>query len=153
MPPGVRLRIAGRAEHQRRSDAGLARSAANFIIVSDPYDGERAVCGSDHRPPCGLKKRLAAKAPNAARSSGVSRIKAPGEAEIRPLAAGAVLRRFKTRRCGGFVKAELRGKTLYDVLFATPAVSKFPAERAEEDQLNAMVPWGWAFYLRKRVDV
>lgn len=33
-------------------------------------------------------------------------------------------------------KPELRGKTLYDVLFATPAVSKFPLSELKEEQLN-----------------
>ncbi len=35
-----------------------------------------------------------------------------------------------------FVGPELRGKTLYDVLFATPAVTKFPVAELAEDQLN-----------------
>ncbi len=33
-------------------------------------------------------------------------------------------------------KPELRGKTLYEVLYATPEVSKFPVSELAEDQLN-----------------
>lgn len=33
-------------------------------------------------------------------------------------------------------KPELRGKTLYEVLYATPEVSKFPLSELAEDQLN-----------------
>ncbi|XPE39748.1 hypothetical protein ACNKHK_14590 [Shigella flexneri] len=42
-------------------------------------------------------------------------------------------RRFKTEEVWPeelvATKLELRGKTLYDVLFATPAVTKFPVKR------------------------
>lgn len=49
-------------------------------------------------------------------------------------------RRFKTEEVWPEAlltqKPELRGKTLYDVLFATPAVTKFPVAELAEDQLN-----------------
>ncbi len=59
-------------------DAGLARSA-NFIIVSDPPDGS-AVRDLILPTAMGLRKK-ALTATNAARSSGVSKLKAPGEAK------------------------------------------------------------------------
>ncbi len=116
------------------------RDPRNFIIVSDPYPTVSAL-SADLILPTAMWVEKEGAYGNAERRTQFWRqqIKAPGEA-IRPLATGAVLPSFKTEEVWPEAllaqKPELRGKTLYDVLFATPAVSKFPLSELKEDQLN-----------------
>lgn len=67
-------------------------------------------------------------------------IKAPGEAKSDLWQMVQFARRFKTEEVWPeellAQKPELRGKTLYDVLFATSAVTKFPLTELADDQLN-----------------
>ena len=65
---------------------------------------------------------------------------APGEAKSDLWQLVQFSRRFKTEEVWPeellAKKPELRGKTLYEVLYATPEVSKFPVSELAEDQLN-----------------
>ncbi len=117
--------------------AGLARSSRNFIIVSDPLpDGERAVRGSDPADRHVVEKEGVTATPNAARSSGVSKLKR--RAKLNPTFWQLVQfsRRFKNRGGSGrsallAQKPELRGKRCM-IAPATPAVSKFPLSELKE---------------------
>ncbi|XNM90587.1 molybdopterin dinucleotide binding domain-containing protein [Escherichia coli] len=62
-----------------------------------------------------------------------------GQSEIGSLAVSPVIPPVETEEEAGNLlakKPELRGKTLYEVLYATPEVSKFPVSELAEDQLN-----------------
>lgn len=67
-------------------------------------------------------------------------VQAPGEAKSDLWQLVQFSRRFKTEEVWPeellAKKPELRGKTLYEVLYATPEVSKFPVSELAEDQLN-----------------
>ncbi|MDE5307168.1 hypothetical protein PY546_12035 [Providencia stuartii] len=81
-------------------------------------------------------------------------MKAPGEAKSDLWQMVQFARRFKTEEVWPeellAQKPEYRGKTLYDVLFANQAVTKFPITELAENQLNDESR-ELGFYLQKRV--
>lgn len=107
------------------------RDPRNFIIVSDPYPTVSAL-SADLILPTAMWVEKEGAYGNAERRTQFWRqqIKAPGEAKSDLWQLVQFSRRFKTEEVWPEAllaqKPELRGKTLYDVLFATPAVSKFP---------------------------
>lgn len=117
------------------------RDPRNFIIVSDPYPTVSAL-SADLILPTAMWVEKEGAYGNAERRTQFWRqqIKAPGEAKSDLWQLVQFSRRFKTEEVWPEAllaqKPELRGKTLYDVLFATPAVSKFPLSELKEDQLN-----------------
>lgn len=117
------------------------RDPRNFIIVSDPYPTISAL-SADLILPTAMWVEKEGAYGNAERRTQFWRqqIKAPGESKSDLWQLVQFSRRFKTEEVWPeellAQKPELRGKTLYDVLFATPAVTKFPVTELAEDQLN-----------------
>lgn len=117
------------------------RDPRNFIIVSDPYPTVSAL-SADLILPTAMWVEKEGAYGNAERRTQFWRqqIKAPGESKSDLWQLVQFSRRFKTEEVWPeellAQKPELRGKTLYDVLFATPAVTKFPVTELAEDQLN-----------------
>ncbi len=116
------------------------RDPRNFIIVSDPYPTVSALAADLILPTAMWIRRGAYGNAERRTSSGVSGCQAPGEAKSDLWQLVQFSRRFKTEEVWPeellAKKPELRGKTLYEVLYATPEVSKFPVSELAEDQLN-----------------
>ena len=117
------------------------RDPRNFIIVSDPYPTVSALAADLILPTAMWVEKEGAYG-NAERRTQFWRqqVQAPGEAKSDLWQLVQFSRRFKTEEVWPedllAKKPELRGKTLYEVLYATPEVSKFPVSELAEDQLN-----------------
>ncbi|NHX33010.1 molybdopterin-dependent oxidoreductase, partial [Escherichia coli] len=117
------------------------RDPRNFIVVSDPYPTVSALAADLILPTAMWVEKEGAYG-NAERRTQFWRqqVKAPGEAKSDLMQMVLFSKRFTTDEVWPeellAKKPELRGKTLYDVLFANQAVTKFPVSELAEDQLN-----------------
>ncbi|MBE8122553.1 nitrate reductase catalytic subunit NapA [Escherichia coli] len=122
------------------------RDPRNFIIVSDPYPTVSALAADLILPTAMWVEKEGAYG-NAERRTQFWRqqVQAPGEAKSDLWQLVQFSRRFKTEEVWPeellAKKPELRGKTLYEVLYATPEVSKFPVYEFAKERLGRRV---WA---------
>jgi nitrate reductase NapA len=118
------------------------RNPANFIVVSDPYPTVTAMAADLILPTAMWVEKEGAYG-NAERRTQFWRqqVKAPGEARSDVWQVMEFSKRFKVEEVWPeeliAKKPEVRGKTLFDILFANGVVNKFPLSELKDDQLNA----------------
>ena len=133
------------------------RNPANFVVVSDPYPTVSAMA-ADLILPTAMWTEKEGAFGNAERRTQFWRqqIKAPGESRSDLWQFVEFSKRFKTEEVWPeellAKQPEMRGKTLFDVLYANGAVDKYPAQQVTDDRGNAyhndeMEAFG--FYLQK----
>jgi len=133
------------------------RNPDNFIVVSDPYPTVTAMAADLILPTAMWTEKEGAYG-NAERRTQFWRqqVDAPGEAKSDLWQVVEFSRRFRVEDCWPddviAKKPELRGKTLYDVLFANGQVNKFPKTTVTDSDGNEyrnheMDDFG--FYLQK----
>jgi len=117
------------------------RNPANFIVVSDPYPTVSAMAADLILPTAMWVEKEGAYG-NAERRSQFWRqqVKAPGEARSDVWQMMEFAKRFKVEEVWPadlLAKApELKGKTLYDVLFANGQVNQFPKQKVTDTAGN-----------------
>ena len=133
------------------------RNPANFIVVSDPYPTVTAMAADLILPTAMWVEKEGAYG-NAERRTQFWRqqVSAPGEARSDVWQVVEFSKRFKVEEAWPeeliAKKPELKGKTLYEVLFRNGAVDKFPKQEVKDDSGNVygnkeMEDFG--FYLQK----
>ena len=133
------------------------RNPANFVVVSDPYPTVSAMA-ADLILPTAMWTEKEGAFGNAERRTQFWRqqVRAPGESRSDLWQFVEFSKRFKVEEVWPedliAKRPALRGKTLYDVLFANGAVNKYPAQQVADDRGNAyhndeMEHFG--FYLQK----
>ena len=133
------------------------RNPANFVVVSDPYPTVSAMA-ADLILPTAMWTEKEGAFGNAERRTQFWRqqVKAPGESRSDLWQFVEFSKRFKTEEVWPeellAKKPDMRGKTLFDVLYANGAVNKYPAQKVTDDRGNnyhndEMEAFG--FYLHK----
>jgi len=117
------------------------RNPANFIVVSDPYPTVTAMAADLILPTAMWTEKEGAYG-NAERRTQFWRqqVEAPGEAKSDMWQVVEFSKRFKVEDCWPeeliAKKPELRGKTLYEVLYANGQVDKFPKQKITDNDGN-----------------
>ena len=117
------------------------RNPANFIVVSEAYPTVSAMA-ADLILPVAMWTEKEGGFGNAERRTQLWRqqVSAPGESRSDLWQFVEFSKRFKTEEVWPdevlAKKPELRGKTLFDVLFANGAVNKYPAQEVTDDRGN-----------------
>ncbi|MBF0163747.1 MAG: nitrate reductase catalytic subunit NapA [Magnetococcales bacterium] len=117
------------------------RNPKNFVVVSDPYPTVTAMAADLILPTAMWVEKEGAYG-NAERRTQFWRqqIKAPGEAKSDLWQLMEFSKRFKVEEVWPAdliaKKPELKGKTLFDVLYANGQVNKFSVDELQKDQLN-----------------
>jgi nitrate reductase NapA len=129
------------------------RNPANFVVVSDAYPTVTAVA-ADLILPAAMWVEKEGAYGNAERRTHFwhQLVDAPGEARSDLWQLVEFSKRFKVEEVWPAEliakKPELRGKTLYDILFRNGQVDKFPASQVEAGYANAEAK-AFGFYLQK----
>ncbi|MFM1891902.1 MAG: hypothetical protein RLZ44_979, partial [Pseudomonadota bacterium] len=133
------------------------RNPANFVVVSDPYPTVSAMAADLILPTAMWTEKEGAYG-NAERRTQFWRqqVKAPGESRSDLWQFVEFSKRFKVEEVWPedviAKQPEVRGKTLYDILFANGAVDKYPTQQVTDDRGNAYLNdemEHFGFYLQK----
>ncbi|MEB6336347.1 nitrate reductase catalytic subunit NapA [Serratia rhizosphaerae] len=129
------------------------RDARNFVVVSDPYPTVSALAADLILPTAMWVEKEGAYG-NAERRTQFWRqqVRAPGEAKSDLWQLVEFSRRFKVEEVWPETllaqSPQLRGKTLYDVLYANGSVDRFKLDEIPDDQLNDEAR-ACGFYIQK----
>lgn len=129
------------------------RDARNFVVVSDPYPTVSAL-SADLILPTAMWVEKEGAYGNAERRTQFwhQQVKAPGEAKSDLWQLVTFAKRFRVEDVWPEAliaqQPELKGKTLYDVLYANGQVNQFPLSEVADDRLNDEAR-EFGFYIQK----